>query len=335
MTFTPGIEIVIMARDRPEYLRKAMDAIEKIDFGIPTHLVISNNSATCAPLFDVDETKWEIRNRHQNLDPHTHYAYIVAESKFEWSCITHDDDELLPHFGKLFRCYHAIPEVRFISGSTAIRNLRIDPSASVGYQNRIARSGITKELSYSCADFLLAQFNVGSLLPLSAIAVRTEYLIAPKNIFRFAFDYYFAMAIAHRKQDETHNSLIYDSLNPVINYNLHEAQDSQNIRMRYEMPILSAMCRFQILEENRELLENISFLKLIMQSLYGIRLAKIGGGMSQKCIADFERLFISSTLFQRRSALKLLLFRIGPHALGIASLADLAEKIRWKIRSFA
>ena len=335
MTFTPGIEIVIMARDRPEYLRKAMDAIEKIDFGVPTHLVISNNSATCAALIGVDETKWEIRNREQNLDPHTHYACIVGESKFEWSCITHDDDELLPHFGKLFRCYHANPEVRFISGLATIKNLSVAASANFGYQNRIVRSGITQELQYRCADFLQAQFNVGSLLPFSAIAVRTEYLCAPNNKFGFAGDYYFAMAICSEKASQSSKSLIYDSLNPIINYNLHEEQDSQNIRMRYEMPILSAMCRFQILEENRELLENISFLKLIMQSLYGIRLAKIGGGMSQKCIADFERLFISSTLFQRRSALKLLLFRIGPHALGIASLADLAEKIRWKIRSFA
>ena len=335
MSYTPGIEIVIMARDRPEYLRKAMGAIEKIDFGVPAHLVISNNSATCKPLIDVDETKWEIRNREQNLDLIAHFASIVAESKFEWTCITHDDDELLPHFGKLFRYYNANSEVRFISGLTAIRNLSVDASANVGYQNRIARSGITQELQYSCPDFLLAQFNVGSLLPLSAIAVRTEHLIAPKNIFRFAFDYYFAMAICSQKVPHSSKSLIYDSLNPIINYNLHEEQDSQNIRMRYEMPILSAMCRFQILDENRELVEDISFLKLILQSLYGIRLAKIGGGTSRKCVVDFERLFIASTLFQRRSVLKFLLFRIGPYAVGMTSLADLANKIKWKIRSFA
>ena len=335
MTYTPGIEIVIMARDRPEYLRKAMDAIEKIDFGVPAHLVISNNSATCAPLIDVDETKWEIRNREQNLDPHTHFAYIVAESKFEWSCITHDDDELLPHFGKLFRNYHANSEVRFISGLSSIVNLSVDSSANVGYQNRIARSGITEELQYRCSDFLLAQFKVGSLLPFSAIAVRTEYLCIPNNETGFAGDYYFAMAICSRKVSRVESSLVYDSLNPIINYNLHEEQDSQNTRMRYEMPILSAICRFQILDKNRELVEDISFLKLILQSLYGIRLAKIGGGTSRKCIVDFERLFIASTLFQRRSVLKFLLFRIGPYAVGMTSLADLANKIKWKIRSFA
>jgi hypothetical protein len=335
MTFKPGIEIVIMARDRPEYLRKAMDAIEKIDFGVPTHLVISNNSATCAPLIDVDETKWEIRNREQNLDPHTHYTCIVAESKFEWSCITHDDDELLPHFGKLFRCYHANPEVRFISGLATIKNLRIDVSANFGYQNRIARSGITQELQYRCVDFLQAQFNVGSLLPFSAIAVRTEYMCAPNNKFGFAGDYYFAMAICSQKVSQSSKSLIYDSLNPIINYRLHEEQDSQNPRMRYEMPILSAMCRFQILEDNRELVEDISVLKLILQSLYAIRLAKIGGDTSRKCIVDFERLLSASTLFQRRSALKFLLFKIGPNVVGMTSLANLVDKIKWKIRSFA
>lgn len=312
-----------------------MNAIEKIDFGVPTHLVISNNSATFAPLIDVDETKWEIRNRAQNLDPIAHFAYIVNESKFEWTCITHDDDELLPHFGKLFRYYNANPEVRFISGLTAIRNLNIDLSAIVGYQNRITRSGITQEISHSCPDFLLAQFNVGSLLPFSAIAVRTEYLIVPKNIFRFAFDYYFAMAICSQKASLSSNSLIFDAQNAIINYNLHEEQDSQNIRMIHEMPILSAMCRFQILDENRELIEVISLRKLILQSLYAIRLAKIGGGTSRMCIVDFERLLSASTIFERRSALKFLLFKIGPHVFGMTSLANLVDKIRWKIRSFA
>lgn len=121
----------------------------------------------------------------------------------------------------------------------------------------------------------------------------------------------------------------------MLDLRANEEQDSQNTRMRYEMPILSAICRFQILDKNRELVEDISFLKLILQSLYGIRLAKIGGGTSRKCIVDFERLFIASTLFQRRSVLKFLLFRIGPYALGLTSLADMAEKIKWKIRSFA
>jgi len=335
MTLQPGIEIVIMARDRPEYLRKAMDAIEKIDFGVPTHLVVSNNSVSCARLIDVDETKWEIRNRGLNLDAHTHFAYIVNESKFEWTCITHDDDELLPHFGKLFRDYNANFEVRFISGLTSIQNLNIDPAAYVGYSSRIARCGITQELQYRCSNFLLAQFDVGSLLPSSAIAVRTEYLCVPNIKFGFASDYYFAMAICSEKASGSSLSLIFDSQNPVINYNLHEEQDSQNIRMRYEMPILSAMCRFQILDENRELIEVISLRKLILQSLYAIRLAKLEGGTSRKCIVDFERLFIASTLFKRRSVLQFLLFRIGPHAFGMTSLANLIDKIKWKISSFA
>jgi hypothetical protein len=174
--YISGIEIIVMTRDRPEYLERAVKAINNIDFGLGAHFIISNNSEISLPITVPETGNWSVRNREESLTFQEHFEKVLEEVTHEWVCITHDDDELLPHFGKLFRQFSNNKNIRFISGLTEISNREFDPTANIGYQNRILKSGLTKRLEYECSEFLNLELRHGSLLPFSAIAIRSSYI---------------------------------------------------------------------------------------------------------------------------------------------------------------
>jgi hypothetical protein len=328
MAYSTGIEIIIMTRDRPEYLKRAVQAINNIEFGPGAQLVISNNSAKGAAIEVPKEGNWSVRNRNYPLTIHEHFGKIISEVTHEWVCITHDDDELLPHFGELFLKFFKDNQIRIISGLTEIKNSEFDPRATAGYQKRIQKSGVTKSLEYACSDFLSLQLKYGSLFPFSAIAMRTSYIKKTIEKFSFAADYFFAMMICEDNFTREANKLIYDSLNPVIKYQLHDLQDSQNLQMKYEMRILSLMCKIEIYNRNPKLFNLKSKLNLIFGSIYALRIAYLGA--TGETIKNFESSWRSLRNVPLQNLLLFCIFKISPRLVGLVPTWEFAQKIRWK-----
>ena len=328
MEYLRGIEIVILTRNRPDFLENAIKAIDVIAFTLPVHLVISNNamSVLLTPL--KTSKHWEIRERKSDLNPHEHFNRVVLEAKYEWTLITHDDDEILQNFADQFAVYNEREDVRFVSGLSRIKNLEYQPDAINWYHKRLFKAGITDSYEYKCKDFLKMQLQAGSVLPFSGVAVRTKVLHhfnTMQSVFGFAADYYFAMAICQPSR-ELPDLAIFDSKKPVINYFLHAGQDSANSRMKYELPILTEMCKFEILENNKVLQSRSAILKLMGNLAVGIRQARrVENSVLLKYVD--ERLKKSVLL---NDFAKFLLLKIVPKMYGLELIVRFYSKIKSK-----
>jgi hypothetical protein len=131
--------------------------------------------------------------------------------------LTHDDDEILPHLGELFRRYKSDPGVVMITGKSRILVNGIE-TRDQGYLTRLEQARLLGTEPVIRADLFDCLFDIGPLFPASAMIVRTEHLRTRSIInpdFDLASDLAFSMAIAKDSK------VVFDGSSNVMNYHIH------------------------------------------------------------------------------------------------------------------
>jgi hypothetical protein len=213
----PGISVVIMAHERQEETLRAVDAILKVNFGCDTEIVVSDNPGTPEKTIKNLPTQVLHKVRNPPGDGLWHANQILQELDHEWTLLTHDDDEILPHLGELFRKYSTNNEVVVITGKSRIIVNGIE-TTDQGYTTRLKRAQLDGTSPVLRKDLFDSLFDIGPLFPASAIIVRTEYLKKHSKInpdFNLAGDLALSMTLANDA------NVIFDGSAFVMNYHIH------------------------------------------------------------------------------------------------------------------
>lgn len=212
-----SLSIVIMAHERQEETLRAVRAISKVDFGCEIEIVVSDNAST--PDKVIKDLPMEVIHKVRNPpgDSLWHLNQILQELDHEWTLLTHDDDEILPHLGQLFRNYNSNPQVVMITGKSRILVNEIE-TQDQGYLARLEQSGLLNSYPVERTDLFEHLFDIGPLFPASAMIVRTEHLKTRSIInsdFDLASDLAFSMSIARD------SLVVFDGGSYVMNYHIH------------------------------------------------------------------------------------------------------------------
>lgn len=213
----PGISVVVMAHERQEETLRAVQAILKVDFGCPTEIVVSDNPSVPEKAIQnlPDSVVHKIRN--PSGDSLWHANLILSEIDHEWTLLTHDDDEMLPSLGELFKKWSSVADVEMITGkSKIVVNNR--ESEDAGYLNRLEKAALLKAPTNSRRDLFDALFDIGPLFPASAMIVRTSHLLQ-KSVINPDFD--LAGDFAHSMSIAKDAGVIFDGSTFVMNYHIH------------------------------------------------------------------------------------------------------------------
>lgn len=212
-----GISVVIMAHERQEETLRAVASLLEVDFGCETEIVVSDNPST--PEKAIKNLPMDVVHRVRNSsgDSLWHANQIFKEIDHEWTLLTHDDDEILPRLGDVFRNYSADPEVMMITGKSRIfvRNIETEDQ---GYLNRLEKAKLLNAQPTARTDLFEALFDIGPLFPASAMIIRTEFLRTRADInpdFDLAGDLAQSMALAKNAK------VIFDGSSFVMNYHIH------------------------------------------------------------------------------------------------------------------
>lgn len=126
----PHVQIFILARDRPEYLREAVtSACSQETKGLLVEVIVSDNSESNSvmEMMGSDFPNVRYTRRWPPTDSEKHIKKVISELSAEFIVLFHDDDVLLPNYcQKMMEVMQASPTV-----------------AAVGCNALILRQGIT------------------------------------------------------------------------------------------------------------------------------------------------------------------------------------------------
>jgi hypothetical protein len=91
------------------------------------------------------------------------------------------------------------------------------------------------------------------------------------------------------------------------------------------------MCQNEIYLRNPDLLNFKSKVKLILKSIYGVRVAQ--KGEASETLKNFEEHWKSSKKLRKHDPVSFLIFKISPKLVGLVTVWEIGQKIRWKIYS--
>lgn len=213
-----GIEVVIMCRERQLEAVRALNALASVDFGTDTKIIVSDNpSSPNKALADIlDNVTHIIRDPSGSWN--WHFNRIVSELEYEWCLITHDDDEILPILGSVFRSHMNNPEVSVITGLSQIVDHKKGPIFDQGYDNRIDAAGLRHPAGVIRKDLSGHLFDLGTLFPASAMIIRSSLLqeLSPLDErFELTADFGLSILVSHD------SGVVFEGSQPVMNYNLH------------------------------------------------------------------------------------------------------------------
>jgi hypothetical protein len=212
-----GISIVIMAHERQEETIRAVESILTVDFGCPTEIVVSDNPSTPENIIKDLPPQVVHKVRNPSGDSLWHATQIFNEIDHEWTLLTHDDDEILPHLGKVFRDYNKDPEIMVITGMSRIIVNDVE-TEDQGYLKRLAKAELLGSRPSTRNDLFESLFDIGPLFPASAMIVRTNFLRtrAPLNP-----DYDLAGDLAHSMSIANNSKVVFEGSSYVMNYHIH------------------------------------------------------------------------------------------------------------------
>jgi hypothetical protein len=146
-----------------------------------------------------------------------HANQILQELDHEWTLLTHDDDEILPHLGELFRKFSLDSETVMISGKSRIIVNGVE-TTDQGYSTRLQRAQLDGSSPVLRTDLFESLFDIGPLFPASAMIVRTEHFKEHLTInpdFDLAGDLALSMVLANNAK------VVFDGGAYVMNYHIH------------------------------------------------------------------------------------------------------------------
>jgi hypothetical protein len=240
LDFNPGLDIFVASRDRPSETLRAIEAIKRIDFGVKTRIIVSDNASSKSTVLvglpaDVVHL---VRNPCTAIQ---HFNLIISEFNSTWILVTHDDDELLPHLGELFKEAVANPEINVVSGKSELVNPAGEVFVDPNYEDRLSRAGLVlHSRSKLIQNFDELLFDFGTLFPASAIIVKTSTF--PESLTvnldtNYAGDFEFSLVLA---RDST---VLFSGVIPVMRYHLHGGNSVFNAELPFILPAETLMCR--------------------------------------------------------------------------------------------
>lgn len=213
----PGISIVVMAHERQEETLRAVQAILQVDFGCETEVIVSDNPTTPDKKIRGLPEGVVHKLRDPSGDSLWHANQILKEIDREWTLLTHDDDEMLPHLGELFSQHRMNPDVMMITGKSRII-VNGAEKTDAGYLNRLKEAELLVDSAVSRVDLFEKLFDIGPLFPASAMIARTSHLL---NHSKINPDYDLAGDLAH-SMSLAHDALVvFDGNDYVMNYHIH------------------------------------------------------------------------------------------------------------------
>jgi hypothetical protein len=243
------LDVVILSHNRPEFLKRAMLAIDKVNFGISTKKIVSDNSSNHSEIKKMIEGDWNIKERNCQISWIQHFIVNLNECKSDWILITNDDDEILEEFGYWFSLNIENTRISVITGGTNTVNGQGIFVRNEGYINRFTKSKLNLKEIYTFEEFLRMNMRFGSLFPFSGIAFKTEIIktlnFVNSEKYGYAFDYFFALELCI--SGINNNDLIaYNSKKSIINYYIHGEQISAENLIRFRLLGESLLCRLNV-----------------------------------------------------------------------------------------
>jgi hypothetical protein len=213
----PGISVVIMAHDRQEETIRAVNAIQRVNFGCKTEVIVSDNPSKPENIITGLPEAVIHKIRNPPGESLWHANQILQELDHEWTLLTHDDDEILPHLGSLFREFSGNPKVTMITGKSRILVNNVE-TEDAGYLGRLNESGLLSNEPKFRTDLFFQLFDIGPLFPASAMIVRTERM---KKTTIINIDYDLAGDLAHSMAVSREALVVFDGSENVMNYHIH------------------------------------------------------------------------------------------------------------------
>jgi hypothetical protein len=292
LEFNPGIDIYIASRDRPFETNRAIQALKAVDFGVKTRIIVSDNASSPSSVL-TDLPEGVIHLVRQPCGAQEHFNLVIGELNCEWFLFTHDDDEMLPALGKLFRESILIPEVNVISGRSQITNK--DGVAIIDhiYEDRLEKAGMLTQESKSIYNFLELLFDYGTLFPASAIILKSA-LISHK--FALNPDTHYAGDLEYSLEVARHSVVRYQGIEPVMKYHLHGGNSVFDSNLPFVMPSQTLICRIQEMIKNPDLINELRISRLKNDYRRAALLAFEAGETKQleilmKYVAEFHSTF--------------------------------------------
>jgi hypothetical protein len=215
--FKAGIQVIVMSHHRQAETLRAVRALEQVDFGCKTEIVVSDNPDS--PEQRIKDLPSQIIHKIRNPsgDSLWHANEILREIDHEWTLLTHDDDEILPNLGDVFRKYNSDTDVVMITGKSRILFNGVEIQDQ-GYLSRLERANLNGLTPVGRTDLFELLFDIGPLFPASAMIVRSEFLRSRSKINP---DYDLAGDLAHSMALAFEAKVIFDGSTSVMNYHIH------------------------------------------------------------------------------------------------------------------
>jgi hypothetical protein len=206
-----------MAHERQLETLRAVNAILKVNFGCETEVIVSDNPST--PDREIKNIPVGIEHKVRNPpgSSYWHVKQILQEVNREWTLLTHDDDEMLPRLGELFRQYNSDSEVMMITGKSRILLNGVE-SIDQGYLARLKSARLLESTPVSRTDLFESLYDLGPLFPASAMIVRTDFL---RERSKMNPDFGLAGDLAQSMEFAYGAKVVFDGGNYVMNYHIH------------------------------------------------------------------------------------------------------------------
>jgi hypothetical protein len=214
----PGIQVIIMAHHRQQETLRAITALKKVNFGVFTEIVLSDNADDESHVIQNVPEGIIHRVRNPSGGSLWHATQIFKELEYEWTLLTHDDDEILPSLGDLFQKYHENQNIGVITGLSQIIGLDGKESFDEGYENRLRGAKLFGVGPSPRTNLSQALFDLGPIFPASAIIARTKLL---KETHKLNPDYELAGDLAFSLQLADQAPVIFEGRWPIMNYHMH------------------------------------------------------------------------------------------------------------------
>lgn len=216
--FIPGLEVIIMCHHRQDETLRAIKAIQAIDFGVDTYIRVSDNpSEPEKAIHSIPAGVTYTRRNPPIPSGLLHMNKIFSEVRYEWTLLTHDDDELLPELGHVFRKHRMDHNVSVITGKSRIIADGVE-TTDVSYENRLSSANLNHSSDQVRFDLAKSLVDIGPLFPASAIITRSEII---SKISMLNPDWALAGDLGHSIVVSQESGVIFEGAKFVMNYHIH------------------------------------------------------------------------------------------------------------------
>ncbi len=240
LDFNPGLDIFIASRDRPIETLRAIDAIKRIDFGVDTRVIVSDNASGMSTVLNGLPSD-VVHLVRVPCNASEHFNLILSNLNSTWVLVTHDDDVLLPQLGEVFREAAGNPEVNVVSGKSSLVNPSGEIFRDPNYEERLSLAGLTTHSgSRLVRHFDELLFDYGTLFPASAIIFKVSTL---KESWKVNSDTNYAGDFEFSFQVSKDSTVLFSGHIPVMQYHLHGGNSVFNSDLPYLLPAETLICR--------------------------------------------------------------------------------------------